>query len=471
MCYTIGLFDGSNKTIFSFKANDEYLKLGIPILRIADFAGNSFVDKEAFVQAFLVTYPMTSQGITAASVPNLLRTMLKMCDSWEDMKEAISMSMAMASKGSITQSVLLFIEQKIPDLELPSTEYDLDGIPNVVLDFSGLNETAKSVYAELYLRWAWHRIEKSNEQPMQNIIIIDEAHRLLKSEATVFGGVARLIRSRGALWCGTQNYSDLPDYVRNQFALQLLFSTKSERDLKAIKEINALLPFAATEMRDYHFTDAAATNLHDEISIYTADLGKKKQSSVTFLKPDEKPDPPRAKKLVEKDISDKVLRLLKEEAAWPTKIAKVIAAGEGLQLHEAKFLVSKALRQLSKDGLVGKERIKVEDKEVVLYYRRDSAMSGLHRFMERVITKKLEKNRLRYKIANPGEDVPDIITDNFDIEVETGLKCDLQQVAKRMANITKTTHLIVPNELEKDRYQKIVSNPLVKISKLDEYLT
>ena len=68
---------------------------------------------------------------------------------------------------------------------------------------------------------------------MKHIIIIDEVHRLLKSEATIFGEVARLIRSRGAIWCGTQNYSDLPDYVRNQFAMHLLFSTKSEKDLKA----------------------------------------------------------------------------------------------------------------------------------------------------------------------------------------------------------------------------------------------
>ena len=60
-----------------------------------------------------------------------------------------------------------------------------------------------------------------------------------------------------ALWCGTQNYADLPDNVRNQFAIQLLFSTKSDKDLKTLKFINVLLPFVATELHDHHFTDAA----------------------------------------------------------------------------------------------------------------------------------------------------------------------------------------------------------------------
>ena len=84
MRYIISIFPNSAKTIFSFKAGDEYLKLGIPILRISDHAGDPFADKEAFVQSFLVTYPMNSQGVVAASVPNLLRTTLKDSDSWED---------------------------------------------------------------------------------------------------------------------------------------------------------------------------------------------------------------------------------------------------------------------------------------------------------------------------------------------------------------------------------------------------
>ena len=76
MRYVIDLFPNSTKTIFSFKAGDEYLKLGVPILRIADYAGNPFADKEAFVQSFIVTYTISNTGVVAASIPNLLRTVL-----------------------------------------------------------------------------------------------------------------------------------------------------------------------------------------------------------------------------------------------------------------------------------------------------------------------------------------------------------------------------------------------------------
>ena len=231
MRYIINLFPDSAKTIFSFKAGDEYLKLGIPILRISEHSGGPFADKEAFVQSFLVTYPMNAQGVVAASVPNLLRTILKESDSWKSLKKNIDDAMEKEKNGSITHSAYNFVQQKLADLELASAPATIDLNKDVVLDFSGLNEAAKSFYAELYLRQAWHSIEASQPNPMQHIVIIDEAHRLLKSEATIFGEVARLIRSCGALWCGTQNYSDLPDYVRNQFAMHLLFSTKSERTL------------------------------------------------------------------------------------------------------------------------------------------------------------------------------------------------------------------------------------------------
>lgn len=471
MCYTIDLFKDSNKIVFSFKANDEYLKLGIPILRIADFAGNPFADKEAFVQAFLVTYPMSSQGIIAASVPNLLRSLLKMCDSWEDFKEATSGALAATKADGITHSAYLFIEQKIPDLELETSHWGMEGIGSIVFDFSGLNEAAKSFYAELYLRQMWRAIELGEEHLMKNIIIIDEAHRLLKSEATVFGEVARLIRSRGALWCGTQNYSDLPDYVRNQFAIQLLFSTNGEKDLRALKEINALLPFVATEIKDHHFTDAAARTLHDEIPIYTTDIPKREKSEENFVKPAKPGDGDRPDEKKEgkptKDYVTNILNMLTEEAAWPTKLARAIAKNDGIDLEKAKFAVSKALRKLQKDGLVGREHMKIGDKEVVLYYRRDSSMSGLHKYMVNELVKRLNEKGIPYTLPSGREGEPDISTEKYDIEVETGLKNDLRTFAQRIANRSKETYIVVPNEVEEERYRKIDNAKVVTLAQWD----
>ena len=456
MRYVIDLFPDSTKTIFSFKAGDEYLKLGIPILRIADYAGNPFADKEAFVQSFLVTYTISNTGVVAASIPNLLRTVLADSDSWESLNETVAKAKLRERPAGITNSALSFIQQKFTDLELKSHPYNIDPTKDIVLDFSGLNESAKSFYAELYLRQTWHTIEASKPDPMKHIIIIDEAHRLLKSEATIFGEVARLIRSRGALWCGTQNYSDLPDYVRNQFAMHLLFSTKSEKDLKALKEINPLLPFLATELKDHHFTDAATRELHDAIPIYTTDIRKFKDMEENYIIPEINESSRidiKSKELP--DYKEKVLEMLTEEASWPSKLARDIAKQDNTNPKMRKVAVVRALKTLREDGSIERRLMVVGDREVMLYYKKDPSMSGLHKFMERDITKKLEAKGIAYELAKPGEDKPDIMTKDFDIEIETGLKRDLRKLEEKLANATKKTYIVVPSEAEKERYEKL----------------
>jgi hypothetical protein len=465
MRYLIAEFPDAAKTIFSFKAGDEYLKLGISILRVADHAGDPFADREAFVQAFLVTYPMNSQGVVAASIPNLLRTAIKESGSWKGLRDAIGKAMDKERPGNITHSAYSFISQKLNDLELKSEPCALDLNRDVVLDLSGLNEAAKSFYAELHLRQAWRSIEASKPDPMRHIVIIDEAHRLLKSEATIFGEVARLIRSRGALWCGTQNYSDLPDYVRNQFAMHLLFSTKGEKDLKALKEINVLLPFVATELKDHHFTDAAARELHEAIPIYTADIRGFHDYEETYLQPapnaHTNAEIPKPKEIL--DYREKLLAMLAQEASWPSKLAKDIAKADGMGNTEPKFAVSKALKALQKDGLIGRQMLKLGDREVVLYYRRDPTLSGLHRFMEREVTRKLDAQGIPYTLAKPGEDAPDIVTKDFDIEIETGLKHDLAKLRQKLANTKNRTYVVVPDEVEKNRYGEVIDLAIIRL--------
>ena len=62
--------------------------------------------------------------------------------------------------------------------------------------------------------------------------MIDEVHRLTQlyeTEArTIVDTLMRQVRQFGALYTATQNYSDIPDALRNQFATQLTFNTTSE---------------------------------------------------------------------------------------------------------------------------------------------------------------------------------------------------------------------------------------------------
>jgi AAA+ ATPase superfamily predicted ATPase len=470
MRYLIGLFPNSVKTIFSFKARDDYLKLGIPILKVSEHAGDPFSDKEAFVQSFCVTYPMNTQGVTAASIPSILRTTLRTCNTWKELNKAIEAEVQKEKPGSFTHSAFTFIQQKLTDLELKTQTYKVDYEKDTVLDFTGLNESAKTFYGEFYLRQIWHNIEAGQENPMKHIVVIDEAHRLLKSEATIFSEVARLIRARGALWCGTQNYSDLPGFISNQFAMHLLFNTRSKHDIQALEAINYLLPFVVTEMPDHHFTDAATRELHDAIPIFTANIGKFKDHQETYIAPpitEAKEEKPPVK--IE-DYTGKVLQYIEEEACWTTELAKRIAKEESIEYERAKFAVSKALKALLHDGKVARERINLGDKEVILYYRKDPAMSGLHRFMENQKTKLVGLEGIAYELAKPGEEKADITTANFDIEIETGLKNDLTKLQKKLANVRKRTYIVVPGETDKERYKKAFNNPLIEVLRFDESL-
>ena len=135
-------------------------------------------------------------------------------------------------------------------------------------------------------------------------------------------------------------------------------------------------------------------------------------------------------------------------------LTREIATQEGTEQESVKFAVSKALKMLQNDGFVARQMMKLKDKEVMLYYKRDSALSGPHKFMEKEVTKKLDEKNIAYELAKPGEDKPDIMVKDFDVEIETGLKKDLTEFKERLAKATKKTYVVVPDEVEKERYSR-----------------
>ncbi len=60
-------------------------------------------------------------------------------------------------------------------------------------------------------------------------------------------------------------------------------------------------------------------------------------------------------------------------------------------VDEPKLAVSRALKVLQTEGLIARQALELEDKEVMLYYRRDPSMSGLHKFMVNGVIKNWKK--------------------------------------------------------------------------------
>jgi len=74
----------------------------------------------------------------------------------------------------------------------------------------------------------------------------------------------------------------------------------------------------------------------------------------------------------------------------------------------------------------------------------------------------LKEKGIAYELAKQGEqDKPDIMTKDFDIEIETGLKHDLKELEEKLVKTTKKTYVVVPNEAEKDKYGKIANTRVI----------
>ncbi|MEM3416069.1 MAG: hypothetical protein QW719_01870, partial [Candidatus Micrarchaeaceae archaeon] len=222
--YLLSLYD-SQKLIFNFKPNDEYLKMGYPIVAMSGSLPNPFENTESFVNAFLITFPLDSVGITAQYIPAFVRELAKESATWQDFGGALSKKLA-STKDKIQKSALLFIQEHTKSLASRETYAVEIGSGSLVFDFSSLNEDAKTFYAELVLRRLWHEI--SSERKADVLICIDEAHRLLhrfQKYESIYNEMAREIRAFGMLWTSSQNYSDLQNDLRNQFATQFIFNT------------------------------------------------------------------------------------------------------------------------------------------------------------------------------------------------------------------------------------------------------
>ncbi len=169
------------------------------------------------------------------------------------------------------------------------------------------------------------------------------------------------------------------------------------------------------------------------------------------------------------DYRDEVMDILERAARWPSKLARAIAMDWEEDEERTKFAVSKAIKGLQDDGAISRLALNIEGKDIKLYYKRDPSLSGLHKFMETDTARKLRARGTDYTLAQPGESVSDIVTKDFDIELETGLKHDLAEFTGRMADARKRTYVIVPTQAEKERYQKIIGNPAVTVVLLDEF--
>lgn len=116
--------------------------------------------------------------------------------------------------------------------------------------------------------------------------------------------------------------------------------------------------------------------------------------------------------------------------------------------------------------MYGDDLIYFDDLEKYLKFRRDKRMSQAHVYMMWRCVDWLKKSRgfkncggktaSVYAIKDLSIDrvYPDIYTDLFDIECETGLKHHYDDLKKRILNNPKTVIVVLPNKAVLERYKK-----------------
>ncbi len=199
------------------------------------------------------------RGITFSQVRAIVKSVARESKNWSEFKDNLKRTGRKAT--DIQKEALALIEAQIGGLVVGEGSFSIDLAKDTVLDFSYLDESAKTFYAEIALRQIWSSLTSrlGLQEKRKTLIVIDEVHRLTQlyeTEArTIVDTLMRQIRQFGALYTATQNYSDIPDALRNQFATQLVFNTTSERDLEAIRKIDSAYVWIVKELRPHQFID------------------------------------------------------------------------------------------------------------------------------------------------------------------------------------------------------------------------
>lgn len=480
-------FEGKQKVIFSFKANDTHLGIGYPVADVSELIPNPFADVEAFMSAFAIAFPVSTIGVTASQIPSLVQELAYGCTSWKDFNRNIERRIV-ETKDRVQLSALFFIQAQTKSVQLEDGGKRPDAIGqaihtgmDVVLDFSHLSDPAKTFYAELLLRGIWNEMQKPTTMEAKKIILyVDEAHRLTRGTFEKYHSVlvemAREIRAKGALWTSTQNYTDIEDRIRNQFATQLVFNTSSKSDLEALRVIDPMLSWAVSGLLKHHFVDAKSKIVHKEIDVYTfvpeTESENRRNPLGEFL--GALPQEPETLDY-EKAVRE---ALAKEGIVWVSALASQLSKDGRVDKDSAKLKVRDVLEKLvNADEL---QRMRYEGAEsggtVVLYFPKggDEKVSNLHKYMVRQLVDRLrERNEHALNMADSGQSLPDVETESAYFEIETGLKTRTSDLEERISKLSaiKPFFVIVPNSdlAGSDRYSSLKS-PRVTVTTLAEFL-
>ena len=259
------------------------------------------------------------------------------------------------------------------------------------------------------------------------------------------------------LWASSQNFTDMSDSIRNQFATQFCFNTTHPDDLRALELTDKKLSWAASSMPLHFFTDARYEWLHDVVPEFILHYEPVDKPTVYFngVRP-EKAAKESARAVSAKSIDyDKEIKLAleKEGVAHAGKIARIIAQKYNTDPDATKLCTLNSLRKLLNSAEINSMRASMNLRSYLVYYNRNKNISGLHNYMQRFVSTMLVAHGIKViSEAVSGQGAPDIETQKFNVEIETGLKTRMDDLKRRIIESSKLNVIVVPNSAVAERY-------------------
>jgi hypothetical protein len=473
------------KIVFSFKPNDAYLQLPYNVVDISGHTPDPFQDADAFLMAYELAYPVNVRGIMLSEAAALVKSLAGRSRNWDELKR--NLKNAKRDATDIQKEALALIEGQIESLAVGEGTFKIDLTKDTVLDFSSLDESAKTFYAEIALRQIWESLAMGpvafaqyGKTNVRFLIAIDELHRLMQVYGefgirSVIDTLLRMVRQFGGIYAATQNYTDVPDKLRNLFGTQFVFNTSSENDLDAIRKVEPGYAWVTKELGPYHFIDVTfRTGKEGIFPVFEAEPVELPERETVYSEPVSLTPPELHERASAASSYEEVIRatLAGEDAvASPTSLAAEFAKNNGVETNTAKLRVSKALQDMLNNAELQRTKVEMPEDGIVnvLYFRRSTNEneSPLHRWM---VKRVIEGCKDVVHVASSGEAFPDVETGSRYIEAETGLKRRTDDLEERIATFgRKSFVIVVPNGDTKETYRKLESGR-VTVKTLYEFL-
>jgi hypothetical protein len=467
------------KIIFSFKPNDAYLSLPYNVIDVSSHIPDPFLHADDFSTAYALTFPANLRGIMLSQVRAITKTLARDSKDWNQFRQNLERIEKKAT--DIQAEAIALIREQTENLAVGEGSFSIDLTRNTVLDFSRLDESAKTFYAEIALRQMWNLMtginasftQKPIEQTEKATIMMDEVHRLTQlyelDARSILDTIMRQVRQFGRLYAATQNYSDINDKFRNQFGTQLTFNTSSEQDLEAIRKIDPSYVWIVKELYQYEFIDLTyRVGNHGLVPIFQAELSELSQSEkpVEYSVPANVITTRLATSKATIDYEAIITEKLKQAPIWISGMASYFADNYGVDKDTAKLKVKDFLQKLVNADEVQRMKFDmVSGESVVLYFRKsdkDENESPFHRWMIRQAIENCDDVSVIHT-ATSGEALPDIELSNCYVECETSLKKrtdDLEQRVRKFSS-DKPMIILVPNTDAAEKYQRFVSERVI----------